>query len=76
MPDATFPISANTGCSTPYTAPENGYKCKTAFSCQPYAYNSNSCVDCEHTTCSYTLGGTIVTVGVTIGVGIVTAAPT
>lgn len=73
-PVSSFSVNNTVGCSVPYTAPGNGnYKCLKAFSCNPYSYNSNSCVDCSYTTCSYTLGGTAVTVVVTVGIAI--AAP-
>lgn len=66
LPESAFPVTRTTGCQS-YTAPQNGYRCRTAFSCQPYAYNSDSCVDCDYTTCSYTLGMGVLATGVTIG---------
>ena len=81
MPDASFPVSMNTGCSVPYTAPQNGNKCTKAFSCKPYAYNSDSCVDCTYDPCSYKLGVGIVgagmgIVGTGVSIGISIAGPT
>ena len=72
LPDYSFPVNNTVGCTSgTYYAPDGrGGRCTRGFSCQPYSYNANSCVDCTYNTCSYTLGVGVVGVGATVGIAI------
>ena len=73
LPDANFPVNNTVGCTSgTYYAPSGGKRCTRGFSCQPYSYNANSCVDCTYNTCSYTLGVGVVGAGIGVGVAIIT----